>query len=1082
MAPRGQRDGQWNPQRGGNGSQRGRGQGQGQGRGQGQGQGQGQGWGQGQGQGRGQGQGQGRGQGQGQGRGQGQGQGRGQGQYRGQGQGRGQGQHRDSYHSHGDHRGESYAESSRTNTSARNNGNQGTTLPDVGRLRMSPSSRVPLAMEPAVDAPTKMGPRPSNNIGNEFGSFLTKKASTEVFPMRRSFGNSGVNMSVCTNNFTVTINTAKQLDEYRILGIPENFGKNATRALVENMIQANSCLRLHEGDFATDYRERIISWVDLTSEALKPVLVSSKENGEEFSLELAPPKLVKTKALEQFTGGTGESNKEAQDKVAEICKALNLVMSKDIPSRPGLSPKANKFFIARGHEYLTPSLCAIRGYFYSIRPGMGNILLNLNSCTSAFYQPILVSQYLLDKGTFPYALEREASLRGLQVQLMYEPKGEGGEKRPESYYIKTIEGTGESCGRLEIDFQDRHGGPSKRMTIKKYFLEQYQITLKNPELAAINCGTRTNPMWYPPEQLQIVPYQMYRRKVPDKLTEKMLKVAALPPNQTRALIEHEGLRNLVHDLGTGAASFSCPAISLDPGMMQIPAIRLRLPNIAYGWNKVVTADEVKADWNLKGLKFFHTNRNSFNLFLITVENASRPNLDQEFKHWAGTMYNTGTFNFVGGANYPSLATRSDAEKALNAALAKQAHFVVLLLNEKDVAAYSNFKDVADRNVGVHSLCIDAGGKHQFSGRFWGNVMMKVNLKAGGINHTVSGIENSMKDTLVLGADVTHPGPGSLSGTPSIAAIVGSVDDRGGKFLGSMRLQPKDKACEDIKDVQAMVAERIRDWSSAHKNALPSHIVYYRDGVSDSQYFQVKENELPQIRKAFAEVAANMPGRSVPKMDLTAIVVAKRHHMRFFSTEQGNCRPGTLVDKCVTSPYFQDFYLQSHHAIKGTAKPAHYFVLENGKNQTAQQLQDFTYQICYTYVRATMGVSYASPAYYADRLCERGRCYLRSFLNPVSNPLMLSHRTQLQRNLEDSDRKDREAKFGHERTKDKSGLMTIKSKAEKEQEAKDRESVEEKVKARTYEMALKMFSRDGKGDQGKQQNPWHPRISKTMFWM
>jgi eukaryotic translation initiation factor 2C len=29
----------------------------------------------------------------------------------------------------------------------------------------------------------------------------------------------------------------------------------------------------------------------------------------------------------------------------------------------------------------------------------------------------------------------------------------------------------------------------------------------------------------------------------------------------------------------------------------------------------------------------------------------------------------------------------------------------------------------------------------------------------------------------------------------------------------------------------------------------------------------------------------------------------------------------------------------------------------------------------------MGVSYASPAYYADRLCERGRCYLRRWYNP-----------------------------------------------------------------------------------------------------
>jgi eukaryotic translation initiation factor 2C len=41
----------------------------------------------------------------------------------------------------------------------------------------------------------------------------------------------------------------------------------------------------------------------------------------------------------------------------------------------------------------------------------------------------------------------------------------------------------------------------------------------------------------------------------------------------------------------------------------------------------------------------------------------------------------------------------------------------------------------------------------------------------------------------------------------------------------------------------------------------------------------------------------------------------------------------------------------------------------------------THKLNHTYVRATLGVSYASPAYYADRLCERGRCYLRPWFNP-----------------------------------------------------------------------------------------------------
>jgi len=37
-------------------------------------------------------------------------------------------------------------------------------------------------------------------------------------------------------------------------------------------------------------------------------------------------------------------------------------------------------------------------------------------------------------------------------------------------------------------------------------------------------------------------------------------------------------------------------------------------------------------------------------------------------------------------------------------------------------------------------------------------------------------------------------------------------------------------------------------------------------------------------------------------------------------------------------------------------------------------------LCYTYVRATMGASYAPPAYYTDLLAERGRCYIKRFLD------------------------------------------------------------------------------------------------------
>jgi len=71
-------------------------------------------------------------------------------------------------------------------------------------------------------------------------------------------------------------------------------------------------------------------------------------------------------------------------------------------------------------------------------------------------------------------------------------------------------------------------------------------------------------------------------------------------------------------------------------------------------------------------------------------------------------------------------------------------------------------------------------------------------------------------------------------------------------------------------------------------------------------------------------------------------------------------------------------------MKGTAKPAHYFVLENEMKFTPKDLQDLTFNLCHTFGTSTSSVSYASPAYYADKLCERGRLYLQPFFENAHN--------------------------------------------------------------------------------------------------
>ncbi len=91
----------------------------------------------------------------------------------------------------------------------------------------------------------------------------------------------------------------------------------------------------------------------------------------------------------------------------------------------------------------------------------------------------------------------------------------------------------------------------------------------------------------------------------------------------------------------------------------------------------------------------------------------------------------------------------------------------------------------------------------------------------------------------------------------------------------------------------------------------------------------------------------------------------------------------VVDTGVTEARNWDFFLQSHHALLGTARPAHYFVLCNeifteesvGPNETiSEHLHKLTYEMCYLFGRCTGPVSIPPPVYYADLACERSRCY------------------------------------------------------------------------------------------------------------
>jgi eukaryotic translation initiation factor 2C len=346
---------------------------------------------------------------------------------------------------------------------------------------------------------------------------------------------------------------------------------------------------------------------------------------------------------------------------------------------------------------------------------------------------------------------------------------------------------------------------------------------------------------------------------------------------------------------------------------------------------------------------------------------------------------------------PQMPTRVQIGKFdyanIDAAIAApKVKLLIVVIPAVETTLYKRIKHVGDVSAGVHTICVVAQKFAKGDPQYFANVALKFNLKLGGVNQVLAterlGLIKEDK-TMVVGIDVTHPAPGSAKNAPSVAGMVASIDRYLGQWPGDLRIQEPRQ--EMVADLGSMLKSRLQLWKQKGKHAsLPENILVYRDGVSEGQYASVVEHELPLLRKACAEsyLAADTK-KGLPR--LAIVVVGKRHHTRFYPTKAGdadrhsNTKNGTVVDRGVTEARNWDFFLQAHSALQGTARPAHYHVVldeifTNRKvsppfQNVADVLEDLTHSMCYTFGRATKAVSICPPAYYADILCERGRCYL-----------------------------------------------------------------------------------------------------------
>ncbi|KDR79292.1 hypothetical protein GALMADRAFT_137154 [Galerina marginata CBS 339.88] len=826
-------------------------------------------------------------------------------------------------------------------------------------------------------------------------SLQTLTVKSNEIPLRPGFGTEGASVVLRTNYFPVEVPEGAWF-EYEV-AISPGVGAGLRRRIFQ-LAELLPDWAAHglQGFVAHDHSSKLVSAKELPQPLSMTVPFYDEDqqgpspNGKVYTLTFTFARNT------DLSGLRGHLEGELQYRDYDITPAisvLNIILAAH-PNRSGgggILVGRNRFFFRTANQpfSLGGSLEAWKGYYSSVRPTHNQLMANVNVCNMAFYTPgNLATSMIAFANSSPNATH-SAFVKEVKVKMTH---------RRFQGTVKKLHNMNAREHKFDVD---ETGG---KMSVEEYFKKTYQITLRYPLLALVDLGG--DRLLFPPEVCEILPDQPFKGKLTEEQMAAMITVAANPPNVNAASIVGPGLTELGFK-PFASQQLTAFGITIGNEMAVVPGRILSPPTIKYGQGESTVND--RASWNLRGVKFARGAKLEKWAVLIVKDghpddefpSTNDPKLLATVRGFAKMCRTSGMTvdqkdPVFAMAEVPERTmtdpTRAAAIEAIKQKLASlgKPSIVLVLLSSSDKHIYAGIKHVCDCELDLATVCVQSAKFRSENGQpqYFANVALKFNTKLGGVNHALDA--KSMEwlkkaPTMLVGIDVTHPGLGTVKGTPSIAAVVASYDSDFAQYPASMEVQESKK--EMVTNLAKMMWERLTLYKAKNKNSLPQRILVYRDGVSEGQFNIVVNEELPAIRLACSKFDTT---QKAYRPAMTIVICGKRHHTRFYPTEaadadqNGNPRSGTIVDRGVTAVYNFDFFLQAHGGLQGTTRPTHYYVVHNTIGLQADELQVLTNSVSYMFARATKAVSLVSPAYYADLACERGRCYLRKLLQGISS--------------------------------------------------------------------------------------------------
>ena len=282
----------------------------------------------------------------------------------------------------------------------------------------------------------------------------------------------------------------------------------------------------------------------------------------------------------------------------------------------------------------------------------------------------------------------------------------------------------------------------------------------------------------------------------------MIKIACRSPKDNAEAIVGQGLSLL--GLSRRASPMEKFGIDISTDMTVLTGRVLTPPRVSYSAGNPRVEN---GSWNILNVKFTRSS-SSARLAILVLPDGSRDDFrnNEQIKEVVDGLIDKCRKSGMNMGNpappivvqLPRQAQndpiRGAAIQAIENALVKlqgKPDMVLVFMSNRDPHIYPGLKKLCDTKLGIPTVCMLNSKVRRERGQdqYFSNIALKLNTKLGGINHIISTDHlRWLKDSMLVGMDVTHPGPGSPKGLPSIAAVVASCDGSFIQYPASLRLQ------------------------------------------------------------------------------------------------------------------------------------------------------------------------------------------------------------------------------------------------------------------------------------------------------